>query len=33
VDGLRLEAGRLGHALGGAASRSAQQKVGALCAE
>ena len=30
VDGLGLEAGRLGHALGGAASWSAQQKVGAL---
>src|SRR6202022_2911514 len=30
VDGLGLKAGRLGHALGGAASRSAQQKVGAL---
>ena len=27
VDGLGLEAGRLGHALGGAAGRSAQQKL------
>ena len=33
VDGLGLEAGRLGHALGGAASRRAQQKVGALGCE
>src|SRR5438105_9500284 len=30
MDGLGLEAGRLGHALGGAAGRSAQQQVGAL---
>ena len=33
VDGLGLEPGRLGHALGGAAGRGAQQQLHALCRE